>query len=47
LANVTKEQVADVLASKLKAKANAISVFGLKTKFGGGSSSGFALIYDS
>jgi hypothetical protein len=31
----------------LKAKEENISIFGLKSKFGGGRSTGFALIYDS
>jgi small subunit ribosomal protein S24e len=31
----------------LKAKEEAIGIFGLKTKFGGGRSTGFALIYDN
>ena len=31
----------------LKAKEENIAVFGLKTKFGGGRSTGFATIYDS
>jgi small subunit ribosomal protein S24e len=31
----------------LKSKVDAITVFGLKTKFGGGQSTGFALIYDN
>ena len=47
MANVKKEAVRDKLATMLKSKPEAITVFGLKTKFGGGSSSGFALVYDS
>ena len=31
----------------LKCKEEAISIYGLNTKFGGGRSSGFALVYDS
>ncbi len=31
----------------LRAEDNCISIFGMKTKFGGGSSTGFALVYDS
>lgn len=47
MSNVTKNQIADKLSVVLKAKPECVSVFGLKTKFGGGRSSGFALIYDS
>jgi len=45
--NVSKEAVKDKLSTMLKVKMEAIQVFGLKTKFGGGRSSGFALVYDS
>ena len=47
MANVTKNQIAEKLAKTLRSKPECISVFGMKTKFGGGRSSGFALIYDS
>ena len=47
MANVSKDQIKAKLASMFKSKEEAISVYGLKTKFGGGRSSGFALIYDS
>jgi len=30
-----------------KATANQVSVFGLRTQFGGGKTTGFALVYDS
>ena len=46
-ANVSKTVIKDKLASIFKTKAEAISVFGLHSKFGGGRSSGFALVYDS
>ena len=46
-ANVSKADIKAKLAQTLKAKEENISIFGLKTKFGGGRSSGFALIYDS
>ena len=46
-ANVPKAAIRKSLATKLKAKEDAIYIFGLKTKFGGGRSTGFALIYDS
>ena len=47
LANVSKAQIAANLAKMFKAKEEAISVIGLHTKFGGGRSSGMALIYDN
>jgi len=47
MANVSKDQIKAKLATMFKAKEEAISIFGLKTKFGGGRSSGFALIYDN
>ena len=46
-ANISKAAIKDKLADMFKAKAEAISIFGLHSKFGGGRSSGFALIYDS
>ena len=47
MANVPKAQIKTKLATMLKAKEENIAVFGLKTKFGGGRSTGFATIYDS
>ena len=47
MANVPKKEIKDKLARVLKVKEEVISIFGLKTKFGGGRSSGFALVYDS
>ena len=47
LANVSKKEIKDKLAKTLKVKEECISIFGMKTKFGGGRSSGFALVYDS
>ena len=47
MANVSKQAIKEKLSKMLKAKEDAIVVFGLKTKFGGGRSSGFALIYDN
>ena len=47
MANVPKKSIKAKLAALLKAKEDAIALYGLKTKFGGGRSSGFALIYDS
>ena len=45
--NVSKSDIKAKLAQTLKAKEENISIFGLKTKFGGGRSTGFALLYDS
>jgi small subunit ribosomal protein S24e len=47
MANVSKTDITAKLSKTLKVKEECISIFGLKTKFGGGSSSGFALVYDS
>ncbi len=47
MANVPKAQIKTKLAQLLKAKEENIGVFGLKTKFGGGRSTGFATVYDS
>ena len=47
MANVAKAQIKAKLAQLLKAKEECIAVFGLKTKFGGGRTTGFATIYDS
>lgn len=46
-ANVSKNALKDKVANMFKSKSEFISIFGLKTKFGGGRSTGFALIYDS
>ena len=46
-ANVSKEELEAKLAEHFKTKKGCCVVYGLKTKFGGGKSSGFALIYDS
>ena len=45
--NVSKAAIKDKLANIFKTKSEAIAVFGLHTKYGGGRSSGFALVYDS
>lgn len=47
LAGVDKASVKSKLAKLMKTKEECINIYGLKTKFGGGRSSGFALIYDS
>jgi small subunit ribosomal protein S24e len=45
--NISKEAIKEKLATVFKSKSENIAVFGLHTKYGGGRSSGFALIYDS
>lgn len=45
--SVSRAQVKEKLASMLKSKPECITVMGLKTKYGGGRSTGMALIYDS
>jgi small subunit ribosomal protein S24e len=47
LPNVSKVNLCDKLAKMYKADANAVVCFGFKTAFGGGRSTGFALIYDN
>ena len=47
MANVSKKALKDKLGQMLKSKDENIYVFGLKTKFGGGRSSGFACVYDN
>lgn len=47
-ANVSKEELQEKLAKMYDAKdSNVVFVFGLKTQFGGGKSTGFGLIYDN
>ncbi|KAF3939868.1 hypothetical protein ABW19_dt0207686 [Dactylella cylindrospora] len=45
--NVSKQKLREILASTYKADVQTVSVFGLRTQYGGGKSTGFALIYDS
>lgn len=47
LGGVSKAQLVEKLAKQFKVKEDCISVYGLKAAFGGGRSSGFALIYNS
>ena len=47
MANVSKKEIKEKLAKQFKSDESKISIFGLKTKFGGGRSSGFALIYNT
>jgi small subunit ribosomal protein S24e len=44
---VSKDELRDKLSSLYKVSKDAVSVFGFRTQFGGGKSTGFALIYDS
>ncbi|KAG7673686.1 hypothetical protein KSW81_006879 [Nannochloris sp. 'desiccata'] len=47
-ANVAKEELQEKLSKMYDVKdANCTFVFGLKTQFGGGKSTGFGLIYDN
>lgn len=46
-ANVSKDELRTKVAELYKAKKDEISVFGFRTQYGGGKSTGFALIYDS
>ncbi|EMR10173.1 hypothetical protein PNEG_01447 [Pneumocystis murina B123] len=45
--NVSKNDLRERLAYMYKTDKNTVQVFGLRTQFGGGKSTGFALIYDS
>jgi hypothetical protein len=47
MAGVSKADIKSKLAKVMKTKEECINIYGLKNKFGGGRSSGFALIYDS
>ncbi|KOS22649.1 40S ribosomal protein S24-B [Escovopsis weberi] len=46
-ANIAKEELREKLAVLYKASKEQCQVFGLRTQFGGGKTTGFALIYDS
>jgi ribosomal protein S24E len=43
--NISKEQLREQLAKMYKAQTGQISVFGLRTQYGGGKTTGFGLIY--
>ena len=45
--NVSKDDLRAKLGELYKAKKDDVSVFGFKTHFGGGKSTGFALIYEN
>jgi small subunit ribosomal protein S24e len=44
--NVSKAELSEKLASMYKTDKNRVVTFGFRTQFGGGRSTGFALIYD-
>jgi small subunit ribosomal protein S24e len=44
--NLSRDELSDKLAALYKTEKKRVVVFGLKTKFGGGSTQGFGLIYD-
>lgn len=46
-ANVSKADLRTKLAEVYKSNADQVSVFGMRTQYGGGKTTGFALIYDS
>ncbi|GFP57101.1 40S ribosomal protein S24 [Trichoderma gamsii] len=46
-ANISKAELSEKLGSLYKAQKEQVQVFGLRTHFGGGKTTGFALIYDS
>ena len=46
-ANVSKSELGDLLAGMYKGDAKLTVLFGFSTKFGGGKSTGFCLIYDN
>jgi small subunit ribosomal protein S24e len=46
-ANVSKTHLKELLAKKFKADGKNVSLFGFKTLYGGGRSTGFCLIYDN
>lgn len=45
--NVSKTELREKIGKLYKSDAESVFVFGFKTAFGGGKSTGFALIYDS
>jgi len=46
-ANVPKSELQEVVGGMYKADAKLVQLFGFRTKFGGGKSTGFCLIYDN
>ena len=46
-ANVAKKELQEVIGGMFKVDSKLVILFGFRTKFGGGKSTGFCLIYDS
>jgi small subunit ribosomal protein S24e len=46
-ANVPRKELQDVIGGMYKADAKLVILFGFRTKFGGGKTTGFCLIYES
>ncbi|KAI9825651.1 MAG: hypothetical protein M1832_000995 [Thelocarpon impressellum] len=46
-ANVSKDELRGKLSELYKANKDQVMVFGFRTQYGGGKSTGFALVYDS
>mmetsp|Transcript_21661 Transcript_21661/g.44529 ORF Transcript_21661/g.44529 Transcript_21661/m.44529 type:complete len:137 (+) Transcript_21661:87-497(+) len=46
-ANVSKDELSELLAGMYKGDAKLTILFGFRTKFGGGKSTGFCLVYDN
>ncbi|KZF24255.1 37S ribosomal protein S24 [Xylona heveae TC161] len=46
-ANISKDELRGKLAELYKASQDQVNVFGLRTHYGGGKTTGFALLYDS
>ena len=46
-ANISKEELREKLGGMYKAQKDQVNVFGLRTQYGGGKTTGFALVYDS
>lgn len=47
LGSLKKSVIKERLAKQLKVKEECVTIYGMKSKFGGGRSTGFALIYDN
>mmetsp|Transcript_8970 Transcript_8970/g.13003 ORF Transcript_8970/g.13003 Transcript_8970/m.13003 type:complete len:138 (-) Transcript_8970:56-469(-) len=45
-AGVPRKELQEVIGGMYKAKSNLVILFGFKTKYGGGKTTGFCLIYD-
>jgi small subunit ribosomal protein S24e len=45
--NVSKDELRQKLSELYKSDKDQVSVFGFRTQYGGGKSTGFALVYDS